>query len=98
MGDYFTVPNSGDTVGAFGEYFRTGELHGQFDLTPQEGTFGGSGFTSESWTGTITVSRGTGAYKGSSSPAGTLDCTSPDTVHLYCTEKVSLTVASSAAR
>lgn len=98
IADYFHVPDSGDTLGYYHEYFKTGEIWGAFDLTPQEGTFGSGGFTSGTWTGTITVAGGSGTYKGAKSATpGTFDCTSPDSVHLSCTETATASWATSTA-
>lgn len=93
IADSFTVPDSGDTVGTYVQYLNTGTLRGAFDLTPQEGSFGGSDFQSQSWQGTVTVTRGTGAYNGvTSSRSGTMQCDSPDSVHLTCVENITLNV------
>jgi len=101
IGDSFTVPDSGDTVGTYVEYFKAGSVTGAFDLTPNEAPpLTSSSFSSQSWTGTVTVLSGTGVYKGIKTykpkhkPAipGVLDCTSPDSVHLTCTEKIKVTM------
>jgi hypothetical protein len=87
----FTVPDNGDTVGTYVEYLHAGTVHGAFDLTPAEGqTPSSTNFSSQSWTGTLTVLGGTGVYKGikAKKATGTLDCTSVDSVHLTCSEKV----------
>lgn len=93
--DTFNVPDTGDTVGKYTEYFNGGTIHGAFDLTPSEGSgnLTPTSFESESWTGTITVTGGTGAYKGikgakGKKNIGVFNCTSPDSVHLACTEKI----------
>lgn len=85
----FAVPLSGDTVGAFTQYLSAGSIKGEFDLVPQE-DLSGSFFSSASWIGDLTVTGGTGVYKGikSNRNGGTMSCTSDDTVHLVCTEKV----------
>jgi hypothetical protein len=94
IADSFTVPDSGDTVGTYTEYFRAGTVFGKFDLTPLEGTgISDTGFGTQSWTGTITVRGGTGVYQGiaraqGKKGIGTMNCTSPDSVHLSCTETV----------
>jgi hypothetical protein len=92
VADTFKVPDSGDTVGSYAQYFGTGSIHGKFDLTPAEGSgsLSATSFESESWTGTVTVTGGTGAFKGAAGKKGTLNCTSDDTVHLTCTEKIKL--------
>ena len=89
----FTVPLSGDTVGSFTQYLSAGAIKGKFDLVPQEVSSTSSFFASDSWTGTLTVTGGTGVYKGikSKKDVGTMTCTSTDTVHLVCTEKVRVT-------
>jgi hypothetical protein len=95
ISDSFTVPDSGDTVGTYTQFFHGGTITGAFDLTPSESSgLSQTGFTSESWTGTITVTGGTGLYKGivGKKHSGTINCTSPDTVHLACTEKIKVTM------
>lgn len=91
ISDSFTVPDSGDTVGTYTQFFHAGTITGSFDLTPQEsGEPSSTNFTSQSWIGTITVTGGTGLYKGIVGKKGTgvLNCTSADSVHVTCTEKV----------
>ncbi len=89
--DAFTVPDSGDVHAQFAQYFAAGSIHGNFVLTPDEGPpLTTTTFQSATYTGTFTVSGGTGVYariKGK----GTLTCSSPDTLHLSCTEKGTLT-------
>jgi hypothetical protein len=91
--DAFRVPDSGDTVGSFAQYFGTSSIHGKFDLTPSEGNgnLSATSFESESWVGTVTVTGGTGTYGGAASKDGVIKCTSGDTVHLHCTETIPLT-------
>lgn len=89
--DSFTVPDSGDTVGTYTQYFHAGTVSGSFDLTPTEGPpISSSNFDAQSWTGTLTVTGGTGVYNGikGKKGSGVFNCTSPDSVHLTCTEKV----------
>lgn len=90
--DSFNVPDSGDTVGRYAQYFGTGSIRGKFDLSPQEGSgaLTATSFESESWTGTLTVTGGTGTFANAAGKKGTLNCTSGDTVHLTCTEKIKL--------
>ena len=89
----FKVPDSGDTVGKYWQYFNNGTVHGSFDLTPTEanGALSSSSFSNEAWEGKITVTGGTGAFSGVAAKKGTMKCTSGDTVHLTCTEKIKLT-------
>jgi hypothetical protein len=91
IADSFTVPDSGDTVGTFVQYLRAGTIHGKFDLSPLPPTgIGGTTFESQSWEGTLTIVGGTGVYTGikSKKGAGKFKCTSPDSVHMTCTERV----------
>ena len=90
--DSFKVPDSGDTVGKYWQYFGTGSIHGKFDITPSEGSgsLSATSFESESWVGTVTVTGGTGTYSKAAGKKGVLKCTSGDTVHLTCTEKFKL--------
>lgn len=94
IADSFTVPDSGDTVGKYTEYFKAGSIKGTFDITPQEASgVSLTSFTSQTWAGTIKITGGTGVYglikekKGS----GVMKCSSPDSVHLSCTAKIKLT-------
>ncbi len=89
--DTFNVPDSGDTVGDYAQYFGTGSIRGKFNLSPdQNGDVSSTDFTSESWTGTVTVTGGTGSLGKASGKAGVIKCTSGDSVHLTCTEKLKL--------
>jgi hypothetical protein len=94
VGDSFTVPDSGDTVGKYTQYFNAGSVSGTFDLTPQQAgsPTDTNSFESQAWAGTIKITRGTGVYgliKEKS--AGEMKCTSVDSVHLSCVEKIKLT-------
>ena len=85
----YTIPGSGDTVGYFTQYFDTGALAGHFRLVPHGGTFGGGTYQAQNYGGQFQVTLGTGAYSGvKSSTKGTGYCTSPDSVHLSCTENL----------
>jgi hypothetical protein len=89
----FKVPDSGDTVGKYWQYFGNGTIHGTFDLTPTEGSgaLSSTSFSNETWVGEVTVTGGTGAFAKAAGKKGTMKCTSGDTVHLTCTEKIRLT-------
>ena len=91
--DTFKVPDSGDVVGNYVQYFSGGSIRGKFDLSPTEGSgaLSSTSFTSEALAGKVTVVSGTGNLAGASGPKGTLKCTSGDTVHYTCTEKLTLT-------
>jgi hypothetical protein len=86
--DSFTVPDSGDTLARFTIYLPNGTLTGTYDLTPQEGSVT-TGFASVSYLGTVKVTHGTGVLAGVTG-IGTMTCTSPDSVHTTCTDKLKL--------
>jgi hypothetical protein len=96
----FTIDASGDVNATYTEYLATGSLRGTYSLSiteqspPTQTTFAAT-----SYAGTVTVTGGTGVYRGVTG-TGTLTCSTPDSVHLSCKEKLklalpSLTIASS---
>jgi hypothetical protein len=86
---FFRIPDSGDTQGTFVQYLDTGALSGRFRLVPKGGTFGGGTYQGQNYGGQFKVTQGTGAFSGvRSSTKGTGYCTSPDSVHLSCTENL----------
>jgi hypothetical protein len=74
---------------SFQLYFLTGTLDGKYVLTPQEGNFSPTTFTETDYLGTLTITGGTGAYKGAKG-TGTMTCTTPDGIHTTCTDKLKL--------
>lgn len=85
----FSVLMNGNTVGSYRQYFSDGEIWGKYTLVPQDVNDFGMNFTAASWVGTFTVTGGSGAYQGiRSAKPGVMNCSSPDTVHLTCTEKI----------
>jgi hypothetical protein len=85
--DTFTIPDSGDTVARFTLFFRSGELHGKYDLTPGEGS---ANFLESDFTGTMTVTGGSGAFFGAHG-TGTMTCKTLDSIHTSCRDKLKLT-------
>src|SRR5450755_135393 len=88
--DAFTVPDSGDSVASYKLWLPTGTIHGTFDLTPQEGSFIPTSFSQTDYLGTLTVTGGTGLFKGARG-TGTSVCTTPDGIHTTCTDKFKFT-------
>lgn len=88
----FNTPASGDMVATYIQYFDTGSIGGHFDLTPvPASSFGPSNFQGQDWRGTFKVWYGTGAFRGvKSTQPGKMSCTSPDQVHLNCTELMTI--------
>ncbi len=84
--DSFTVPDTGDTVAAFTWYFKSGTIHGTYDLTPQEGSFTGN-FLAVDYLGTLVVAGGTGTYEGVKG-TGAMVCSTADGIHTTCTDKL----------
>ena len=91
----FTIPDSGDMVGKYTDYYDGGTLSGTFDLEPQESPpLTSDTFYSESFSGKVLVTGGTAVYKGvkSKNSKGTMSCNSPDSVHFSCTQKMSVLI------
>jgi hypothetical protein len=87
--DSFQVPDSGENKATYVLYFPTGTIHGKYVLTPQEGDFGPSSFTETDYLGTLTITGGTGTYKGAKG-VGTMTCKTLDGIHTTCTDKLKL--------
>jgi len=86
------LDDSGDLSGKYTKYFPTGSVHGAYTLTPGDSLPSGpTTFESASYTGTETVTGGTGIYKHAVGK-GTLTCSTPDSVHLSCSETLKLTL------
>jgi hypothetical protein len=86
-----TLQDSGDVTGTWWHYFKTGALYGTYDLTPGASQpTGANNFAAATYTGTMVVTGATGTLSGITGK-GTSTCTTPDSVHFVCTEKLSLT-------
>lgn len=85
----FMILDSGNMQGLFRLYLGTGTVHGKFNLTPGEGPpLTTDTFQSVTYTGTLTVAGGTGTYLHAKPKGlGTLSCTTPDGVHMSCTDR-----------
>lgn len=84
----FTMPASGNLVGAAQEYFALGSMHGKYVLVPDDPT--SDSFSAASYTGTMTIKGGTGAFQ-MAKGTGKLKCTTTDSIHLSCVEHLKLT-------
>ena len=81
---------SGNLSGKYQQWFNAGSLYGDYTLTAQDtGPPSTTSFTNASYTGTVTVTNGTGFLK-KSAGSGTLACTTTDLAHYACTEKLEL--------
>jgi hypothetical protein len=86
----FLQDESGDLSGKYQQWFNSGSLFGEYTLTAQDtGPPTTTSFTNASYTGTISVTNGTGVFK-KATGTGTLACTTTDLAHYACTEKLKL--------
>jgi hypothetical protein len=85
-----TLQNSGDITGKWWHYLRTGAVYGTYDLTPGSSLpTDPQNFAAGSYTGTVVVTGGTGTFKGITG-TGTSACSTEDSVHYSCTERLKL--------
>jgi hypothetical protein len=87
--DSFTLDDAGDLVGPYQQWFNTGSVRGQYVLTPNDSQSPTLTFSQASYSGTIKVTGGTGAFN-KASGTGTLTCSTQDSAHYSCTEKLKL--------
>lgn len=86
--DRFKIADTGDASGTYTQYFGTGTVRGKYRLTPADSQPSSTTtFASTSYAGTITITGGTGAYRGVKGK-GTETCSTSDGVHTSCTEKL----------
>jgi hypothetical protein len=91
--DTFTTDDSGDVLAPYTEWFKGGTLAGSYKLVSTGGSqpsAGNNTFGAQSYTGTLTVTGGSGAYEGATGKAN-LVCSTVDGVHLTCTESLTVT-------
>ena len=91
--DKFSTDDSGDVTAPYTQWFKGGTLAGQYTLIPTGGgqpSAGNNTFGAQSYSGTLTVARGTGVWKGATGKAK-LICATADGVHLKCTESLTVT-------
>ena len=87
-----TDSTSGNTSGTIQEFFGAGKIQGTFRLVPQGGG-GGGGFGAQTWTGIVKFTSGSGIYSGlSSRKPYTFDCSTPDSVHISCSQDTTIRV------
>jgi hypothetical protein len=87
--DSFKLLDTGDLQGSWAQYYGVGTIHGQFALTPADTGPPSSTttFSAVTYSGTVTVAGGTGAYK-KATGKGTMNCSSTDGVHFACSDTV----------
>ncbi|MGI8715145.1 MAG: hypothetical protein ACR2NR_18570 [Solirubrobacteraceae bacterium] len=86
----FASDDAGDLQGKYQQWFNTGSIYGAYTLAPQDtGPPTTTSFTAATYTGTITVTNGTRLFR-KVTGTGTLACTTTDSTHYTCTEKLKL--------
>jgi hypothetical protein len=97
--DKFSTDDSGDVTAPYTQWFKGGTLAGQYQLVPTGGgqpSAGNNTFGAQSYSGTLTVTSGTGVWKGATGKAK-LTCATADGVHLMCTESLTVTTPPAAS-
>ena len=87
----FALDDAGDLSGKIQHWFKTGTVFGTYTMSPTAptGPPTTTSFASSAFTGTVKITGGGGALAGTTG-TGTMSCTSDDSVHYSCTEKVKL--------
>ena len=87
----FAIDTAGDMSGKLQQWFATGSLSGTFQLTAQSSSAPptANSFGKAAYAGKVTVSGGSGMMKGITG-SGTMTCTTPDSLHYTCKEKLTL--------
>lgn len=88
----YTLDTAGDLNGKIQSWFGSGSVFGTYTLTPSSasGPPTTSSFGSAAYTGTVKITGASGTLKGATG-TGTLTCSTSDSVHYNCTEKLKLT-------
>jgi hypothetical protein len=88
----YAEDSAGDLTGKVQQWFKTGTLYGTFSLTPSSptGPPTATTFGAAAYTGTVTITAGGGALKGTTG-SGTMSCSTTDSLHYTCTESLKLT-------
>jgi hypothetical protein len=86
----FTIPDDGSIHAKYTQFFSDGSVRGVFVLTPGDSQpTDQKNFSYQHFTGTLTVTGGTGADKGlKGARVGKLSCSTTDTIHLTCLEHI----------
>jgi hypothetical protein len=86
----FSTDDSGDLVAPYTLWFKGGTLSGQWTLSPTGATPPTNSFTAQSYTGTATITGGSGAWAKATGKA-TIKASTTDGVHFTGTESLQLT-------
>jgi hypothetical protein len=84
----FTTEDSGDITGKWQSWFNTGSVFGTFTMPPSDNNppTTTTSFSQASYSGTFTVSNGTGVFA-KAAGTGTLTCSTQDSIHFSCKQK-----------
>jgi hypothetical protein len=86
----FHRDQAGNLQGMYQQWFNAGSIFGEYALTATHtGPPTTTSSTSAAYTGTVTVTNGTGEYK-KAAATGTLACSTTDLAHYTCTERLKL--------
>lgn len=86
----FSSDDAGNLQGKYQQWFNAGSIYGAYMLTPLDtGPPTTTTFTAASYSGTVTVTGGTGLFR-KATGSGTLACFTTDSAHYTCTEKLKL--------
>jgi hypothetical protein len=87
----FDIDDAGDMSGKVQQWFATGSLYGTFQLTAQSSSAPptASSFGQAKYSGTVKLNGASGMMKGITG-TGMMVCSTPDSLHFTCTEKLTL--------
>jgi hypothetical protein len=86
----FTTDDAGNVSGKWQSWFNAGTVYGTYTLVPNDNNPPTTtSFTEASYTGTVTITHGTGT-DAKAAGTGTLSCQTEDSVHFTCVEKAKL--------
>lgn len=87
----FAIDAAGDMGGKLQQWFATGSLYGTFKLTASSASAPptSTSFGKAAYSGTVTLMGASGQLKGVTG-SGKLTCTTPDSLHYTCIEKLKL--------
>jgi hypothetical protein len=93
VSDTYTMDDGGDIIAPYTMWAKTGTLAGKMTLSPTEqvGPPSTTPFAAQTYAGSATVTKGSGAWTKATGKA-TVKCSTLDSVHYACTESLKVTV------
>ena len=91
----FAIDTAGDMTGKIQQWFATGSVYGTFQLTAASltGPPTATSFGKAAYSGTVKLTGASGMMKGITG-MGTMTCSTPDSLHFTCKEKLTLSLPS----